>query len=674
MITRVRMPHRHLTPPAKSGPPREPPPPASRQQQPIGGRWILWWILMTVGVFLLLSRTPTGPHATALSYSDFVGRVGASQVRAVDIDDKGAISGTLKNGTRFTTRLPTALGTGAQLQQQLASHHVEITARQSSSGSAWPSVLLAFLPFLLLVGFFVWMGRRAAGTMTSGLSAIGRSRAKIIEAERPTTGFDDIAGYDGVKQEISEVVDFLRHPARYTAAGAKGPRGVIMVGPPGTGKTLFARAVAGEADVPFLSVTGSAFVEMFVGVGASRVRDLFDEARKRAPSIVFIDEIDALGSRRAGGARLGGNDEREQTLNQLLSEMDGFDQSSGIVVLAATNRPDALDPALLRPGRFDRQVTVPLPNQAERSAILAVHTRDKFLDPEVDLDAVARATPGFSGADLANLVNEGAINAVRDDRTRIEPRDLDAARDRVLLGRRESSNALLPEERRSVAVHEAGHALVAALCEHADPVAKVTILPAGLTLGVTEQLPEAERHLYSESYLVDLLAVRLGGRAAELVVFGEGSTGAANDLAGATQIATRMVREFGLSSELGPIGYASAAPRFLGEAAEEAGRPPYSEQTQRIVDEEVARLLRQAEQRAITLLRGHRTALEHLAGHLVAQETVDGSVVLEVLRQERGHADGRGDGRAVTTASPSRQTQERTGGRTGGLSDTTSDL
>lgn len=643
------MPHRHLTPPARPGPPREPPKPPAGQPQPAGGRWLFWWILVTLVIVLLLSRARSGPRPETLSYSRFEGKVGAGQVQTVDVDDKGAVGGTLKDGTKFTTQIPTALGTGAQLQQQLTSHHVQIKAsRSSGGGSAWLSVLFAFLPFLLLIGFFVWMGRRAAGSMGGGLSAIGRSRAKIIEAERPTTRFDDIAGYDGVKQEISEVVDFLRNPARYTAAGAKGPRGVVMVGPPGTGKTLFARAVAGEADVPFLSVTGSAFVEMFVGVGASRVRDLFGEARKRAPSIVFIDEIDALGSRRSGGPRLGGNDEREQTLNQLLSEMDGFDQSSGIVVLAATNRPDALDPALLRPGRFDRQVTVPLPNQAERAAILTVHARDKILDPDVDLEAVARATPGFSGADLANLVNEGAINAVRGDRTRIERHDLDAARDRVLLGRRDSSNALLPEERRSVAVHESGHALVAALCEHADPVAKVTILPAGVTLGVTEQLPEAERHLYSESYMNDLLAVRLGGRAAELVTFGEGSTGAANDLAGATQIATRMVREFGLSRELGPIGYASSHQGFLGETTDEPGRPPYSEQTQRVVDEEVTRLLRQAEQRAISLLRAHRPALERLAGQLVAHETVDGSVVLDVLRRERSQADGKGDGHTVS--------------------------
>ncbi|MDT0466160.1 ATP-dependent zinc metalloprotease FtsH [Streptomyces gibsoniae] len=643
MITRVRMPHRHLTPPARSGPPREPPRPPT---QPPRAGW-QWWIMPLVWVLflvvLMLVRAPSGTPPTHLTYTDFVGKVGVGQVKTVDINDKGGVSGTLKNGTKFTTQLPTALGTG-QLQQQLQSQHVQITASQSKGGgNAFTSILSALLPVLLLIGVFYWFGRRAARSMTGGLSAIGRSRAKIIEAERPTTGFDDVAGYDGVKQEISEVVDFLRNPARYAAAGAKGPRGVIMVGPPGTGKTLFARAVAGEADVPFLSVTGSAFVEMFVGVGASRVRDLFDEARKRGPSIIFIDEIDAVGARRAGTGRIGGNDEREQTLNQLLAEMDGFDQSTGIVVLAATNRPEALDPALLRPGRFDRQVTVPLPNQAERAAILRVHARGKTLAPDVDLDIVARATPGFSGADLANLVNEGAINAVRADRTLIQPDDLDAARDRVLLGRREASNALLPEERHAVAVHESGHALVAALCEHADPVAKVTVLPSGMTLGVTEQLPEAERHLYSEGYLTDLLAVRLGGRAAELVVFGEGSSGAANDLSGATHIATRMVRDFGLSPAVGPVGYATAHPSQLGETTEEGAPQPYSQQTQRIIDQEAARLLREAEERATGLLRDHRRALDRLSDLLVVRETVDGSAVLDVLRQEereRRDADG----------------------------------
>ncbi|MEV6211853.1 ATP-dependent zinc metalloprotease FtsH [Kitasatospora sp. NPDC051914] len=632
MIAPRRFPARHPTGRARPGPPREPPKPAPTPP-PSWRRWLLPAAIAMMLLFVLLSRSPSGA-GTRYSYSDFAGKVDTGQVQTVEITDKGAITGELKDGTKFTTQIPTALDSSA-LTAQLQSQHVEITAKQNSGGSSFLSFLLIFLPLILIGGLFLWSGRMASRAMTGGLSAIGRSRAKIIEAERPSTRFADVAGYESVKQEVSEVVDFLRSPERYAAAGAKGPRGVIMVGPPGTGKTLLARAVAGEAEVPFLSVTGSAFVEMFVGVGASRVRDLFDEARKRAPSIIFIDEIDAVGGRRGGGTRLGGNDEREQTLNQLLAEMDGFDQSTGIVVLAATNRPDALDPALLRPGRFDRQVTVPLPNQAERSAILAVHVRGKTLAPDVNLERIARATPGFSGADLANLVNEAAINAVRAERYTITTGDLDTARDRVLLGRRESSNALLPEERRSVAVHESGHALIAALCEHADPVAKVTILPAGMTLGATEQLPEAERHLYSESYLMDLLTVQLGGRAAELVVFGEGSTGAANDLANATQVATRMVREFGLSAELGPVGYATTAPQHLGPGPEDLLRRPYSESTQRTVDEEAARLLRQAEARAVDLLRSHREQLDELAALLVEQETVDGTVVLGILHRQR---------------------------------------
>lgn len=491
MITWARLSGRHATGTAKPGPPDEPPPPPEAPRSPDWRRWLLPIGTLIVTLWLLVPLMLTGSEVRSYSYSDFVARVGAGQVKTVTIDDQGAVSGSLDNGTTFTTQIPTALNVGT-LESQLQSHHVQIKATRADGSLL--SILLGFLPMMLLIGLFLWMGRQAQHSMAGGLGGIGgfgRSGAKIIEAERPTTRFGDVAGYEGVKQEIDEVVDFLRDPGRYAAAGAKPPRGVIMVGPPGTGKTLLARAVAGEAAVPFLSVTGSGFVEMFVGVGASRVRDLFDEARKRAPSIVFIDEIDAIGGRR-GRTVAGGNDEREQTLNQLLAEMDGFDQSSGIVVLAATNRPETLDTALLRPGRFDRQVTVPLPNQAERAAILAVHAAGKHLGPSVDLGRVARATPGFSGADLANLVNEAAINAVRVGRTTINADDLDAARDRVLLGRRETSNALLPQERHAVAVHESGHALLATLCEHADPVAKVTILPAGPTLGVTEQLPEAE--------------------------------------------------------------------------------------------------------------------------------------------------------------------------------------
>jgi cell division protease FtsH len=631
MITRIRLNHRHLSRSVEPGPPKEPPQP-NPPQPPTWRRW-----LMPIGILILLGLLfwPSlfrGNSATEYSFTTFQNKVASGEVKSVTIDSAGAVTGKLTNGTEFTSRLPVALNR-APITEQLTAHNVQITATQA--GGNWLVTLLPSLIWLLLiVGLFVWTGRAAQRSLAGGIGGFGRSRAKIIEAERPTTRFSDVAGYEGVKQEVSEVVDFLRDPQRYAAVGATGPRGVIMVGPPGTGKTLIARAVAGEAHVPFLSVTGSAFVELFVGVGASRVRDLFADARRRAPSIIFIDEIDAIGGRR-GGAAIGGNDEREQTLNQLLSEMDGFDQTSGIVVLAATNRPESLDPALLRPGRFDRQVIVPLPNQNERAAILAVHAKGKKLAPDADLSIIARGTPGFSGADLANLINEGAINAVRDNRTTITAADLDAARDRVLLGRRESSNVLLPEEKHSVAVHESGHALVAALSPNADPVEKVTILPAGMALGATHQLPEAERHLYSEEYLNDLLAVRLGGRAAELVVFGHGSTGAANDLAEATQLAIRMVREFGLSSALGPVGYGSDSPQYLGGPIQDGLRRPYSEETQRVVDEEVARLLREAEQRAVAMLNDHREELDWLAARLVEKETVDGSVVLEVLHNKQ---------------------------------------
>ena len=406
-----------------------------------------------------------------------------------------------------------------------------------------------------------------------------------------------------------------------------GPRGVLMVGPPGTGKTLLARAVAGEADVPFFSLTGSSFVELFVGVGAARVRDLFADARKRAPAIVFIDEIDAIGQRRGGA--IVSNDEREQTLNQLLAEMDGFDRSTGVVVIAATNRPEILDPALLRPGRFDRQVEIPLPNLAERTAILAVHARGKNLGPDVDLGAVGRSAPGFSGADLANLVNEAAIFAVRAGRDVITAADFSEARDRILLGRREGSNALTVEEKHAVAVHEAGHALVAALSPNADPIAKVTILPAGQALGVTEQLPLLERHLYPESYLLDTLAIRMGGRSAERLVLGEISTGASNDLAGATQVATRMVREFGMSSRLGPVGFSTGEPQYLGE--QQVTSRPYAEATQRVIDEEVSRLLADAEERANALLERHRDELMRIVDLLLKRETIDGADVEEIV-------------------------------------------
>jgi cell division protease FtsH len=617
---------KQVTPP----PPGDKPAPSAPPSPP---RWRHWlWPVALVAFALLWLILPTvhSSQVTTLTYSQFLSKVSAQQVKTVTLGSNGEASGTLKNGTTYDTVIPSQAG--QQFLNDLQSANVEITA--SAPGPSFGSEVLTWLlllaPFLLFGWLWIRLSRGAGGQL-QGVLGVGRSRAKVFDAERPQTRFSDVAGYEGAKAEIAEVVDFLRNPDRYRRAGATPPRGVLMVGPPGTGKTLIARAVAGEAEVPFFSVAGSSFVELFVGVGAARVRDLFSEARKRAPAIIFIDEIDAIGQRRAGAGAVVANDEREQTLNQLLSEMDGFDPAMGIVVIAATNRPEVLDPALLRPGRFDRQITIPLPNLAERRAILEVHCRDKKLNPDVDLQVVARGTPGFSGADLANLVNEAAINAVRGSRDVLTAEDFDTARDRIILGRREGSNVLLPDEKQAVAVHEAGHALVAALSPRADPVAKVTILPAGQALGVTQQLPLVERHLYGEDYLTDTLAVRLGGRAAELVEFGQGSTGAANDLASATDLAVKMVREFGLSSAIGPVGYPEGGSVFLGGGGPGMSSRPFAESTQAAIDAEVARLLREAEEQAISLLRTHRTELHRLVALLLEQETVDGDAVYRVL-------------------------------------------
>jgi cell division protease FtsH len=515
--------------------------PGSPSGRPKLSRWSASALLAALAIvgFLMLRSVTTAPTPQSFTYTNFVAEVSSGQVATASISSAGHVSGTLHGGAKYVSQIPTAVPEDA-LGPLLAKEKVQVTATVPSSSSVW-NVVWTLLPILLILAVGLWMVRRARKHLTGGIMGFGASKAKLYDEDRPTTRFEDVAGYEGVKSEVREVVDFLKHPDRYKAAGAVGPRGVLMVGPPGTGKTLMARAVAGEAETPFLSLSGSSFVEMFVGVGASRVRDLFRDARKRAPSIIFIDEIDAIGGRRGGS--IVSNDEREQTLNQLLAEMDGFDPATGVVVIAATNRVSNLDPALLRPGRFDRIVDITLPNRAERTAILAVHGEGKKLGSRVDLDVVSRGTPGFSGADLANLVNEAAINAVRADRTTLWAADFDQARDRILLGRRDAPNPLLPNEKHAVAVHEAGHALVALLAEHADPVAKVSILPAGQSLGVTHQLPVEERHLYPESYLLDSLMVRMGGRASELLVLGEASTGAANDLREATNLATKMVCE-----------------------------------------------------------------------------------------------------------------------------------
>jgi cell division protease FtsH len=624
-----------------------PPPPAWRHYL-----WLIAAVIFVVLFFIL--PTTSGQKQVTLTYSQFLKDVSGNKVKNVTIATSGSASGTLRDGKSYTTAIPPQAG--QTFLDELQKDGVSITADTtgSSFGADVLSALILFLPFIIL-GYLWWRLSKGASGRLQGALGVGRSKAQIFDEERPSTTFADVAGYEGAKVEIREVVDFLQQPERYARAGAMAPRGILMVGPPGTGKTLLARAVAGEAKVPFFSVSGSSFVEMFVGVGAARVRDLFAEARKRAPAIIFIDEIDAIGQRRSGSGAVVSNDEREQTLNQLLAEMDGFDPATGIVVLAATNRPEILDPALLRPGRFDRQVTIPLPIQSERLAILKVHSRGKQFDQSVDLEVVARGTPGFSGADLANLVNEAAIVAVRANRDIISAADFDEARDRIILGRREGSNVLIPEEKHAVAVHESGHALVAAYSDHADPIAKVTILPAGQALGVTEQLPVVERHLYGEDYLNDMLAVTMGGRASELVVLGQGSTGAANDLAKATELATKMVREFGLSAALGPVGYPSGGSSFLGDAGGAFTSRPFAESTQAEIDTEVARMLREAEQRAMKVLKEHRDVLDELVQHLLDKETVDGTEVYALA-----HRPAPSGGEGMTVA-PDRAAAAATG-------------
>ena len=472
------------------------------------------------------------------------------------------------------------------------------------------------------------MQKRAMGQAGSIMS-VGRSRAKPYQADKPGTTFADVAGYEGVKLEIKEVVDFLRMPERFKEIGARVPKGILLVGPPGTGKTLFARAVAGEAGVGFLSVTGSDFMEMFVGVGASRVRDLFAQARKMGRAIIFVDEIDSIGRKRGAGLG-GGHDEREQTLNQMLAEMDGFETSEGVVVLAATNRPDVLDPALLRPGRFDRQIIVPLPESDERLAILKVHSRDKRMSANSDLDMMAKATPGMSGADLANLVNEAALFAVRRGSKEIEHIDFENARDRVVMGARRESLVLNAEERRATAFHEGGHAVLATVLPHSDPLHKVTILPRGMALGITWSLPE-ERHTYSREYFEDVICKAMGGRVAEKIVFGNLNSGAANDLEQATSIARRMVREWGMSDQIGPMAWNGQQQVFMGEDLLTSGRE-YSDNTARLVDDEIGRILREQEQRAHDVLTQHRKGLTLVAEALLEHETIDGATVARLIQ------------------------------------------
>jgi cell division protease FtsH len=608
-------------------------------------RWTIFVLLAVVGGAVLLQFIASASTSSAVNYGDFISKLSADQVTEATFDNSnGRISGTLQDGTTFTTTGPLQLSDADQ--QLFIDKGVEY---DSPSQSIWGTLIPLLLPVLLLIGFFMWMQKRASGGM-GNIMSIGRSRAKTYDAERPATTFDDVAGYEGVKTDITEVIDFLKHPEKFGEIGARIPKGVLLVGPPGTGKTLIARAVAGEAGVPFLSVTGSDFMEMFVGVGASRVRDLFQNARKLGSAIIFIDEIDSIGRKRGAGLG-GGHDEREQTLNQMLSEMDGFEVTTGIVMIAATNRPDILDPALLRPGRFDRQVVVPLPELDDRRQILEVHVKHKRIAPDVDLDLVARGTPGMSGADLSNLVNEAALFAVRAGDSEIHRRHFEEARDRILIGQRRESMALSDLEKEAIAYHEAGHAVCAAVLPTADPLHKVTIIPSGMALGVTMQLPIEERHIYRQDYIEDSLVVRMGGRIAESLVFEVVSTGANNDLVGATELARKMVREWGMSNRVGPMAWGQQGQVFLGEDLMHSR--DYSDDTARVIDEEVERILREAQDRCRELLLANRNGLDLVARALLEHETIDGGEVTRLLELATPGSTSSNPNRAAATSAPS---------------------
>ena len=600
------------------------------KDKPSMPRWAVWALIAVAAALVIGPRFIPTTTATKISYTEFLAKVTNGEVKSVKINNlSNTISGEYKNSDTFTT---TGAVTLSDADEQLLKSEKVDYDYSTPQGNFFTSLIPILLPFLLIMGFFIWMQRRAMGQAGSIMS-IGRSRAKNFNADKPVTTFADVAGYEGVKQEIKEVVDFLRTPERFKEIGARVPKGILLVGPPGTGKTLFARAVAGEAGVGFLSVTGSDFMEMFVGVGASRVRDLFQQAAKMGRAIIFVDEIDSIGRKRGAGLG-GGHDEREQTLNQMLAEMDGFEATEGIVVLAATNRPDILDAALLRPGRFDRQIIVPLPESDERLAILKVHSIGKRMGQDVDLDTMAKATPGMSGADLANLVNEAALFAVRRGSTHIERIDFENARDRVVLGASRESLVLNAEEKRATAYHEGGHAVLATVLPHSDPLHKVTILPRGMALGVTWTLP-AERHTYSREFFEDVICKAMGGRVAEMMVFGSLNSGAANDLEQATGIARRMVREWGMSDAVGPMAWSGQQQVFLGEDLMTSGRE-YSDETARKIDEEIGRILLEQEKRARVVLEKHRKGLDLVAQSLLDNETIDGAMVSRLVQQGLG--------------------------------------
>jgi cell division protease FtsH len=603
---------------------------------------VLWIILLILIGSWFWGELTGDVDAANISYSDFREQLRDGNVSEVVVSGE-EIQGQFKEAaefptgeedevgqfTTFVTYLPSFGDEG--LLTLLETQNVRVETEPAADLSIL-AIALNFLPFLLLIGIVFLFFRRAQG-QGQGIFSMGSSRAKLYDHEQERTTFEEVAGLESAKRELEEIVDYLKDPEKVERLGGEAPKGVLLVGPPGTGKTLLARAVAGEANVPFYNITGSDFMEMFVGVGASRVREMFKDARRAAPCIIFIDELDSIGRRRGAGLG-GGHDEREQTLNQLLSEMDGFEPSENVVVMAATNRPDILDPALLRPGRFDRRITVNLPTLKARKEILQIHARNKPLAPNVTLDRLAQGTPGFSGADLENILNESALLAARQDKNAIEWEDVEEARDKILMGLVRDGLALTDDELKLIAYHEGGHAVVAAVLPNADPIHKVTIVPRGRAMGVTQQLPEREKYIYPIEYLLDRMAVMMGGRAAEDIIFDTHTSGAENDLKQATKLARKMVLDWGMSERLGHVALGGEREQvFLGE--EIAHRRNYSETTAREVDEEIKSILETAYQRATDILKKYRQELDDVANALLLKEEIPGEEVMRLVNSER---------------------------------------
>ena len=616
-----------------------------KNQMPGFWKSLLFWMLLGVFVFYLAhlsSSKLTEKKVQKIPYSDFLNYVANNEISGKVIIQQGQIKGKTKDG-EFQT-----FSQDPDIYKALKENRIQFEDLPEAGRSVWMQLLAGIIPVLLIIGFFWFIFYRRAGGGGDQIMSFGRIRPQPLSETKPKTTFSEVAGYEEAKEELQEVIDFLKDPQKFQKLGGRIPKGVLLIGPPGTGKTLLAKAVAAEANVSFTSISGSEFVEMFVGVGASRVRDLFRQAKRMAPSIIFIDEIDAVGRQRFAGLG-GGHDEREQTLNQLLVEMDGFHTEEGIILMAATNRPDVLDPALVRPGRFDRQVVLNLPDVREREAILKVHTRNSKLADNVNLSIVAKSTPGMSGADLANLCNEAALMASRKNHQVIEMDDIEEAMDKEMMGAQHKSMVLSPEEKKIIAYHESGHALVQRSLPESQPIHKVTIIPRGRSLGATHILPEKDIHIESDNYFRNSLITLLGGRAAEKIFFNRIYTGAESDLHSATELARQMVCEWGMSARMGPVSYhnRTRGEVFLGRDLSQSRE--YSETTAREIDEEVKQLLEISEKEALRIIQEKRKKLERLATALLEKETLTGKEIDDFIQSEAKESDQTDNGQEKNT-------------------------